>query len=247
MIRVEPLGAVTLLALSRPDRRNALTPAMLDDLPAQAERAARAGARAIVLAGDGPVFCSGFDLALCRDHPDGSVMRDLLAGLSRAVRGLRRVPVPVVGAARGAAIAGGCALLGGCDVVVTDSGAKLGYPVVRLGVSPAVSAPFLRAAVGDGPCRARQLDPGLIDGREAVRLGLAHEVVAEASAVLPRAAAIAAELAAKPTGAVSATRAWLNELDGTGGDATPDLALAASLALAGGEEERSLLPAAWSR
>lgn len=239
MIRRERRGAVLVLSLDRAAKRNALTPAMLARLYADVEGIA-ADVRAIVLAGEGSVFCAGFDLRLCAE--DGESLSHLLTELSDCVAALRRHPAPVVVAAHGAAIAGGCALLGGADVVVTDRGAKLGYPVVRLGISPAVSAPFLRAAIGAGAARARLLDPGLIDGSHAVKIGLADECVERAEGVRDRAIAIASALADKPTSGVRATKMWLNELDGALD--CRDRGLAASLAIVGSEEQRRLLAGA---
>ncbi len=242
MIRVGHSDGISTITLDRPDRRNALTPEMLERL-AHEIPAAAAISRVILLAGEGKVFCAGFDLSLCRDDDSGRVMRELLTGLSRVILALRSAPLPVVVSAHGAAIAGGCALLGGGDLVVTNDGATLGYPVTRLGISPAVSAPFVREAAGDGPCRERMLDSGLVSGIEAVRLGLAHESVHSAEGVLVRAREIALSLASKPAGALRATKLWLHELSRV--DRTAERALAASLSLAGSHEERSRLASLW--
>ena len=242
MIGVEHDGPVACVTLKRPDQRNALTPEMLDALADAARATPASGARALLLAGEGRVFCAGFDLTLCRESPDGSAMRALLTGLSGAIIAMRDLPIPVVLACHGAAIAGGCALLGGADVVVADRGAKLGYPVVRLGVSPAVSAPFLRTAVGDGACRTRLLDTDLIDGVRAHEVGLVHELVGSREEVLPRALRVARALAGKPAWAVAATKRWCNELAPTNG---AQRALGVSLSLTGGEEEQTLLRHVW--
>jgi enoyl-CoA hydratase/carnithine racemase len=153
----------------------------------------------------------------------------------------------VVIAAHGAAIAGGCALLGGGDFVITDTHAKLGYPVTRLGISPAVSSPFLRQMVGDGPARARLLDSELIDGTAACAIGLAHECLDNADAVVPRAMDLARALAAKPSGGLRETKRWLNHLDGSCDGETIHGALHASLGLVGGAEERTFLNKMWER
>ncbi|MEK6703081.1 MAG: enoyl-CoA hydratase/isomerase family protein [Planctomycetota bacterium] len=246
MIRFEVQGQVAVITIARPERRNALTPDMLTRLTKAAQSVERTPARAIVLAGDGPAFCSGFDLSLCKIAPDGSVMRSLLTGLSQVIVALRSQPLPIVVAAHGAALAGGCALLGAADFVVTNDDAKLGYPVLKLGVSPAVSVPFLRLLAGDGVARERTLDTRVVSGPEGVRVGIAHESLADAAAVLPRALALAGELAAKPPGAMMATRRWLDVVAGdTAGSAAA--ALTASLSLTGGDEERAMLPAAWTR
>lgn len=238
-------GAVGEIVLDRPDKRNALTPRMLDAIIAAAgELDADASIRAIVLRGEGAMFCSGFDLSLCRR--DSGALRELLAGLSRAIRALRRASRPVVIAAHGGAIAGGCALLGGADLVVTDQHAKLGYPVLRLGISPAVSAPTLRLSLAGRHARERMLDTGLISGAEAGRIGLADRVVDLPEDAVPRAQIEASKLAGKPPAAIAATKRWLNEIEGSLDDETFDRALDASLALVGGEEERAALDAMWS-
>ena len=188
MISVEPLGSVAIMRLDRASKKNALTPKMLADLVGCLDNAT--SARAIVLSGVGDVFCAGFDLTLAQEDEDATA--SLLRGLAAAVRALREAPCPVVASAHGAAIAGGCALLCGCDIVITDDGAKLGYPAVRLGLSPAVSAPGLIAMMGaPGAARARLLDPGLVSGREAQRRGIASECVPTATACEARAIELA--------------------------------------------------------
>jgi len=227
---------VAVLRLSRPEKRNALTPAMLDSIVHYCGQACDS---ALVLAGEGRVFCAGFDLDLCEEDPD--TLRALLSGLSEAILAMRRLKAPVVVAAHGAAIAGGCALLGGADVVVADRGAKLGYPVARIGVSPAVSGPFLRKMVGDGAARERLLEPGLISGEEGARLGLIHHLVEDREEVLSLAVEVARALARKPSGSLAATKAWLWELGEADAGGAAERAASVSVGLVGGEEERRLL------
>lgn len=236
-------AAIASLVWQRPEKRNALTPSMLgaalhllSEVPPDA--------RVLLLEGEGDVFCAGFDLSLCVATPDGSVMRELLTGLSRLVAALRALPIPVVAGVQGGAIAGGCALLGGADVVIADPAAKLGYPVTRLGISPGVSAPFMIPTLGAGPTRARQLDPGLIDARCAFEIGLVHRLTATPADVRPEARRVAAELALKPPHALAATKRWLMELDHVTPNAVAE-GLGASVRLTGGEEERCLLGTAF--
>lgn len=238
MIRVEECGGVGTITLARPEVRNALTPGMLTDLAAAVEDlGGRSGC--VLVGGEGSVFCAGFDLSICRESADGAVMRALLAGLDGAVRAMRACPTPVVLACQGAAIAGGCALVAGADFAVADRGAKLGYPVVLLGISPAVSAATLGPRVGFGPARVRMLDPGLISGEEAAGIGLVSDLVETRGEVAGAARRLAEQLAAKPSGALAATKRWLGELDGTIG--MGDAGLEVSLGLTGGAEERRLL------
>ncbi len=242
MICVQDEGPIRTLILARPEQRNALTPEMLRDI-AKLARQAEAEARVLVLAGQGRVFCAGFDLSLCRLAPDGAVMRKLLSELSVAIGTLNELAIPVVLALHGAAIAGGCALIGGADVVVADKNAKLGYPVVRLGVSPAVSAPFLMQALPAGMTRERLLDIELISGSKAHALGLVHELVENREDVLGKTMTIAGILATKPQQALAQTKAWLNELSPA--QAQAERALRVSLSLTGLDEEQRLLEKVW--
>ncbi len=240
----ERYGDVWVLTFNRPDRRNALTPEMLNDLHREISMA---DGRAFLLRGEGKVFCSGFDLSLCHQSADGSVMRSLLQGLSECIAALRALPIPVVIAAHGGAIAGGCALLGGCDFAVTDAGAQLGYPVVRLGISPAVSAPFLKHSLTLGHARERMLDSGLISGVEAERIGLASDCRTTAEEVFPRALEVAEMLASKPPGAMAATRRWLAEIEERGARVMREEALEVSLSRAGTAEEAGRLASLFTK
>lgn len=250
-VRFECANSIATITLCNGVKRNALTPAMLEDIAGAIRAAARRakpdadGNNAILLHGEGPMFCSGFDLDAC--HADAGVLRRLLAGLAALVRLMRdEIDVPVVIAANGGAIAGGCAMLGGADVVIADAQAKFGYPVTMLGLSPAVSAPYMRRAMSDGATRARLLQPSLVWGEEAARLGLVHECVATAAEVLPRATAVAQHLAAKPAGAARITKAWLAKVEQRAGLSSGVMAAAsleASIGVVGTPEERSRLAA----
>lgn len=240
MISIEVHDDVNIVRLNRPAKRNSMTPDMLQALDhALKECDSKC---AVVLSGVGDVFCAGFDLALCRD--DRTVLAALLRGLSECLASMRMLSVPIVLSAHGAAVAGGCALLAGADFVITNRDAKLGYPVLKLGISPAVNLPFLRQAVKDGTVRSKTLEPELFSGTRALSIGLVHEVVDSVEACEPRAIELARELGRKPSWAVSETKRWLREIAPLNGI---DAALGASIALVDGEEERRMLPKAWSR
>jgi enoyl-CoA hydratase/carnithine racemase len=247
--RVDEGAGVGVMTLARSEKKNALTGAMLARMKLLFEEGGRSAARgqlgAIVLEGEGAALCSGFDLTLCRDRPE--VLGELLSGLGAVIRAMRMCEVPVVVAAHGAALAGGCALVCAGDVVITHRDAKLGYPVVRLGISPAVTGPVLIQAIGAGRTRERLLSSETISGREGQRLGLAHECAQDASTVRERAIVVASELAAKPRGAMRMTKRWLNEIDGSTSTERFDTALATSLSLVGSAEERERLAAIWVR
>lgn len=258
MIRIEDGtgedAGVRTIVFDRPDKRNALTPAMLGSLT-EAVRAVTAGkgddarVRCLLLRGEGKAFCAGFDLDLCRDDgPEQRVMQSFLTELSAAVSAMRACPRPVVIACQGAAVAGGCALLGGADVVVADRGARLGYPVVLLGISPAVSGPFLVDCVGPGPARRRLMDPELFDGAEGARIGLVHELVESREDVAGRAHSIARGLAGKSVHAMKSTKGWAMECAGEkkmAGKAARGLD--ASLSLVTGDEAIARLAGVWKK
>ena len=241
LIQSDTSNSITTITLERPDKRNAMTPGMLDQLLSAIE-AVDNDTRAVILQGSGPTFCAGFDLKMCANDPSGDTIRALLTGLSNCVRALRALPQPVVLSIHGAAVAGGCALLGGADIVVAHPETKLGYPVVKIGVSPAVSAPFLSASIPDGPARALLMDPDLIRAQRALELGLIHELDEHTH---DRALKIAQTLANKPIAGVRATKALCNEIGSPRTDRA-DNALRASLSGAGSEEERAMLGALWS-
>lgn len=243
MILTEPSGQVAIIRLDRAAKRNALTPKLLASLVSAVTTAA--SARAIVLSGVGDVFCAGFDLAA--SQTDDTVLPALLDQLGAAAEALRQAPCPVVCSAHGGAIAGGCALAAACDFVITDDAARLGYPAVRLGISPAVSAVHLSAGMGTGPARTRLLDPGVVNGRDAVRLGLASESLTTPRECEARAVAIATALAEKPRHALAYTKRWLNELDGSNDRGLLAAALAASHSGVGSPEQQTMLQAAWKK
>lgn len=239
MIRVCNQDTIYCIMLDRPDQRNALTPDMSDALVGAIQNCP-AWARTLLLGGEGPVFCAGFDLPLCNQHPDGSVLRHLLTSLSEAITLLRKLHCPVVVAAQGGAIAGGCALLTAADHVVADARAKFGYPVHRLGLSPAVSLPTLAQVIGFGAIRPLAVDSQLIEARLAMEISLIHTLVDTAAEVGPVAMQIARELSTKPPHAVAATRGWIAKVAQIS-ETTRLAALTASLATAGTAEQVGML------
>ena len=167
----------------------------------------------------------------------------LLTQLSRTILELSNRDHPVVIAAKGGAIAGAAALLGAADVVVGDRLGQYGYPVVKLGISPAVSFPFLRNLVSDGRARERLLDTATIGGEEAHRIGLIHKLCDIPEDVGPTAMRICKGLAAKPRHAFAATKRLLRELGGA--EAAAHAARDVSLTTADSAECRERLTAAF--
>jgi methylglutaconyl-CoA hydratase len=207
--RTGPGGTVARVTLARREVRNAMDAVTIGALRAAfrgftAEPAA--ALRAVVLAGDGPVFCAGADLGWMRDAIRGSPGANESGALELAemYAAIDACPVPVIARVQGAALGGGAGLCAVADVVVADAGARFGFPEARLGLIPATIAPYVVARIGEGRARALFATGRRIGAADALRIGLVDEV-ADGSDALDRAIdeAIADVLAGGP----EATRA----------------------------------------
>jgi enoyl-CoA hydratase/carnithine racemase len=235
---------IATFALNDPSRRNALGLAMFDALErAIAAVAADNEVHVVLLHGAGGAFCSGFDLGAAAS--DASLMPRFITRLSGLLRAIRRMPQIAIAAVNGPAIAGGCAVLSACDFVVVAPDATLGYPVHRIGVSPAVTIPTLFQAIGAGPARSLLMSGELIDGFSAHRIGLATHQASSTHSTLGEARAFAQHLAAKGVLALRSTKAALNQLDGSIENDAFEATAAASARNSRGLETQSLLKS-WS-
>ena len=134
MLLVETKSGVTKLTLNRPDRRNALSEAMLTELGFVLERiAADPETRAVVLAAAGPVFCSGHDLGEMVGRSESDYQK-LFARCSSVMLQLRRLPQPVIARVQGLATAAGCQLVAACDLAVAVTEARFATPGVKIGL-----------------------------------------------------------------------------------------------------------------
>jgi methylglutaconyl-CoA hydratase len=232
------------LELARPEARNALSRELIAALGAAVDAVGRdPSARVLVLGGQGKSFCAGMDLKAVADDP--VAMGEMLRALSRASRAIRRLSIPTIARVQGAAIGGGCGLMVVCDFAVTHPEAKLGYPEVDLGICPAVVAPWLMKKIGAGAARAMLLAGGTMSGDEGFRRGLATHLV-PADEIAATAQSLAERLAKGGPRALAATKAWLNELDGSMDDAIADEAAEISARIIAGDEAQSRLRKAWA-
>jgi enoyl-CoA hydratase/carnithine racemase len=165
------------LTLARPERRNALSEALVEDLCAELEAiGADQGARVVVLGAEGPVFCSGHDLSEMTDRSAEDYER-LFARCAAMMLRLRRLPVPVIARVQGPALAAGCQLVATCDLAIAAEGATFSTPGVRIDLfctTPMV--PLVRAV----PPRAafEMLVTGApITAERAFEIGLVNRVV----------------------------------------------------------------------
>ena len=192
----ERRGAVLVARLNRPDARNALTPDIIRGIgEAIADAETDPEIRAVVLTGTGDrAFCAGMDLrAFAAGGQTSLGDDDATRAFFRLLEGA--VTIPVVGAANGAAVAGGFELLLGCDVIVASSEAKFGLPEVKRGLFPAGNGTFLGTRIPLGIALELTLTGDTIDAARAYELGLVNAVVAP-DEVLATALAYAERIAA---------------------------------------------------
>ncbi|HEV3166594.1 MAG TPA: enoyl-CoA hydratase-related protein [Isosphaeraceae bacterium] len=211
-------GPIAILTLNRPEKRNALSRALVASLSdALATLAVEAKLRAVVITGAGSAFCAGMDLkeaaALGESHEAEKVaVTDVqaLADLLDQLHGLGR---PTIAALNGEAVAGGAGLALACDFVVAADTVRFGYPEVKRGMVAAMVMHDLVRQVGDRRARELLLTGALIDAEQAERWGLFNRVV-PADRCLDEAVALAQSLVDSAPRALAATKRLLNETGG---------------------------------
>jgi len=239
-VRLTIADGIADIRLDRPDKMNALDPAMFEALARTgAELAGTAGLRAAVLSGEGAAFCAGLDMARFeaiaregasglpplaeRTHGPGNLFQE-------AALVWRRLPVPVIAAVHGVAFGGGLQIALGADIRYVAHDAKLSVMEMRWGIVPDMAGTLLLRDLVRGDV-ARELTYGgrIVSGEEAVTLGLATRAAAD-----PREAAFATarEIAARNPHAVRAAKRLFNRRDE---------ALAAGQLLAESEEQAALI------
>src|SRR5947209_13589853 len=177
-------GAVALVTLNRPDKRNALNDAVIGGVKAALRAADETKAvRVILLTGAGADFCSGADLAALQKISGSSVEENLAdaRSLLELFALVRRMSVPVVAAVRGRALAGGCGLATGCDIVLAAQSARFGYPEVKIGFVPALVMAILRRNVSEKRAFELLTRGAEISADEAERFGIVNHVYEDES------------------------------------------------------------------
>jgi len=205
-------GRVAIITLNRPDKRNAISYELIEDLLAAFDEAAKSDALVLILTAAGKAFCSGMDLenlkTLIGRSPEQSLQDTQTMG--RLFRTLYDFPKPTIAAVNGAAIAGGTGLATLCDFTLAVPDAKFGYTEVRIGFVPAIVSTFLLRQVGEKVARDLLLTGRLFDAEEALRIGLVTDIVA-AESLLPRARELAAQLMENSPASLRYTKRLLSE------------------------------------
>ncbi len=209
-------GAIARITLNRPEKRNALDPQMLEELPralAQAEQEAEV--KVVALAAAGKDFCAGLDVTTLQPTADPAVF-EKMQDAERVVRLfllMRRLTKPIVALVRGRALGGGCGLATACDIVLAAESAQFGYPEVRIGFVPAIVSVLLRRSVGEKKAAELMLSGRRITAAEAERFGLVTFVFPD-DAFEQKSEEVLAELAKQGAQAMRLTKQILYQIDG---------------------------------
>ncbi len=178
-IELHTEGRITRVALNRPEKRNALNAALVQELTSVFRDLSRPGVcKAIILTGAGDAFCAGADLAALQEMQQADMAQNLADSeqLASLFMAMRDFPGVLFGAINGHALAGGCGLVTMCDIALTHEKAKFGYTEARIGFVPAIVAKFLLEKVGSSQAHRLLLGAEIITAEVAKEIGLVHEV-----------------------------------------------------------------------
>lgn len=173
-IETDARGVATLW-LARPDKHNALSAQMIDELTAAAAQLGADGSvRVVVLAAMGKSFCAGGDLGWMQQQmaADADTRRAGARALALMLNALNELPKPLIGRIHGNAFGGGVGMMSVCDVAVGARGAKFGLTETRLGLIPATIGPYVVARMGEDRARRVFMSARIFDAAEAEALNL---------------------------------------------------------------------------
>jgi methylglutaconyl-CoA hydratase len=209
-IVTEAANGVEIITLNRPDKRNALSPALIEELTLALHAAKTGDCGVVILTGAGSAFCAGLDmeqLETMNARTPEENRRDS-ENLAHVLRALYDLPKPVIAAVNGPAIAAGMALATIPDFTLAVPEAKFGFNEVRVGFVPALAASFLLRQVGEKRTRELLLTGRLMKAQEALQLGLVTQIVA-AEELLQSARALAQTLLMNSPQAMQAVKRLL--------------------------------------
>src|SRR5882672_11786219 len=198
---------VATITLNRPDKRNALSVQLVEELLAALDEVEQSPAQVMILTGAGKAFCAGMDLDGLKTLI-GKTDEENIKDSERAARLFRRVydfPLPTIAAVNGAAIAGGTAMATMCDFTLAVPNAKFGYTEVRIGFVPAIVSSMLVWQVGHKIARDLLLTGRLFNADEALRAGLINEIV-PAERLFDRARELAVQLMENSPASLTCTK-----------------------------------------
>jgi len=228
-LRLQTTGDIATITLSRPEKRNAISTEMIDDLMGAFAEVETSSARVAILTGEGKAFCSGIDLDALKAIAAQSHLENLedARHFARLLRRIWSFPKPTIAAVNGAAIAGGCGIATLCDFTLAVSEATFGYPEVRIGFLPANVSVFLMRQIAEKHARDLLLTGRIIDAAEAHRIGLITQIAPSAELMATAQTLAAMLLASSPTSLLK-TKKLLCEFAGPEVDRELELAIAES-------------------
>jgi methylglutaconyl-CoA hydratase len=224
-LKLEQQDQIATITLTRPEKRNAISAQMIQELLAALDEAEAGAARVVIITGSGKAFCAGMDLdglrAVATQSPEGNLTDS--RNMAKMFQRIYAFPKPVISAVNGAAIAGGCGIATLADFTLAAPRAKFGYTEVKIGFIPALVSVFLRRQVGEKQATDLLLTGRIIDAAEALRIGLVTEVV-PADNLIERAREIATQLIAASPTSIARTKRLLHRYDEAAIQAEIDLA-----------------------
>lgn len=201
--------AIAVLTLNRPDKRNALSVALIEALrDAVIAASSDPAQRVLVFRGAGPAFCAGLDLAEAAEPQTHERSARALAAMYEAIG---TSPLVTIAAVHGAAMGGGAGLLAACDFALAADDLRLAYPEVRRGLVAALVTCLLRRQLSDRQVRELILLGQTLTATEALSTGLIRKVVSP-SDLEPAAMQLAAEVIQGAPGAIARTKKLLDAL-----------------------------------
>jgi methylglutaconyl-CoA hydratase len=208
---LETKDSVATITLNRPEKRNAISFQLVDELKFALDETERSDAQIVILTGAGKAFCAGMDLDELKSLL-GKTAQENVEDSSRMAGIFRRIyefPKPTIAAVNGAAIAGGTGLATMCDFTLAVPEAKFGYTEVRIGFVPAIVSAILVWQVGHKIARDLLLSGRLFDAAEAYRYGLVNEIV-RPDGLIARGRQLAARLMENSPSSMVATKRLIN-------------------------------------
>jgi methylglutaconyl-CoA hydratase len=215
-------GSVARVTLDRPEVRNAFNAEVIGELREIFEQLGEhKSVRAVVLSGEGTVFCGGADVNWMRDSLALSFDQNVADAehMSLMFRAIDRCPHPVVARIHGAALGGGCGLAAVCDIAVAADDTVFGFTETKLGIIPAVISPFVLAKIGRSQARAYFLTGERFHADRAKEIGLVHRIVPIAQLDVEVESVVGELLSAGPS-AVAAAKQLIVDVSDTDYDAT---------------------------
>lgn len=212
-LHVETASAAVIITVDRPATRNSIDGATARGIAAAIARASENEAiRGVVLAAAGPTYLSGGDLNLLAALVDDPLGSEAIVALGVELAAIEQSPLPVIAAVSGDVFGGGCEIVLLCDLVIVEEHAAFAFRHAKMGLSPAWGG-MTRLVERVGPIEAARLlfTAEKVDAAEAVRIGLAGEVVARGAA-LTRALARVARIAENPRDSVASLKRTLGQV-----------------------------------